>query len=70
MLEGEIEATVLPEDPAEPGMQVTLRSGSVFVVPRGLWHRQEPKPSVSLLFLTAAETTEHSMAVEPRSRES
>lgn len=66
VLAGEVAVTVLPERPADPAVESVLRAGSVFVVPKGLWHRQEPRPSVELLFATAVATTRHSGAADPR----
>jgi quercetin dioxygenase-like cupin family protein len=49
VLDGTIDVTVLTDDgPAE----VTLDAGSVFVCPKGLWHRQRPHASATLLFRT------------------
>lgn len=36
----------------------TVRKGSVFVCPQGLWHRQVPRPHVTELFVTPGEGTE------------
>lgn len=36
-----------------------LSKGDVTVVPAGAWHRQEPKPDVSLMFATEASSTTH-----------
>jgi quercetin dioxygenase-like cupin family protein len=63
VLEGEVELTVLTDDGPK---QVNARAGSVFVCPRGLWHRQLPKPSVTILFGTPTATTEVSFADDPR----
>jgi quercetin dioxygenase-like cupin family protein len=62
-LEGEVDVTVLTD--AGPA-HVTVSAGSVFVCPRGLWHRQLPRPAVTMLFGTPAETTEVSWAEDPR----
>ncbi len=64
MLEGEVEITVLA-----PGgtTRVSVAAGSIFVVPRGLWHRQLAKPSVTLLAATP-DTSEISVADDPRVR--
>src|SRR5437867_3517005 len=62
-LEGEVEVTVLTDGgPAH----VTVRAGSVFVCPRGLWHRQLPRPAVTELFATPGKTDEASWAEDPR----
>lgn len=63
VLDGEVDVTVL----ADRGpTDVTLRAGSVFVCPRGLWHRQRPRPSVTMLFGTPSDTTQVSFADDPR----
>jgi quercetin dioxygenase-like cupin family protein len=65
VLDGIIDVTVLTDDgPAE----VTLDAGSVFVCPKGLWHRQRPHASATLLFSTPTHTTEVTFADDPRSR--
>jgi quercetin dioxygenase-like cupin family protein len=62
-LEGEVDVTVLTDDgPA----RVTVPAGSIFVCPRGLWHRQLPRTAVTELFATPADTTEVSWAEDPR----
>jgi len=63
VLEGAVDVTVLTD--GEP-VQATVHAGSVFVVPRGLWHRQLPRPAVTLLFATPAERTEASWTEDPR----
>lgn len=63
VLEGSVEVTVLTDDGP---YRETLRTGSVFVVPRGLWHRQHAHPHAGLLFATAAGTTASSWADDPR----
>ncbi len=61
VLEGELEMTLL--DVSE---KTVLRAGSVFVVPRGVWHRPHAISDVSLFFVTP-EHTESSSAEDPRS---
>ena len=62
-LEGEVDVTVLTDDgPAH----VTVGAGSVFVCPRGLWHRQLPRPAVTMFFGTPTENEEVSWAEDPR----
>jgi len=62
-LEGEVDVTVLTDGgPAH----VTVRAGSVFVCPRGLWHRQLARPAVTMFFGTPEKTTEISWAEDPR----
>jgi len=62
VLEGEVEIEVLAE--AGP-FRTTLRAGSVFVCPRGLWHRQFAAKSVTLLSATP-QPTDVSFAADPR----
>ncbi len=63
VLDGEIDVTVLTADgPTE----VTLRAGSLFVVPRGLWHRPVARAGATLLSATP-QPTEVSFAEDPRS---
>ena len=62
VLEGEVNITILTEDgPA----QTTLCTGHIFVVPKGLWHRQRARVAVSLLSATP-QPTEVSLAEDPR----
>src|SRR5207247_361399 len=62
-LEGEVDVTVLTDGgPAH----VTVRAGSVFVCPRGLWHRQLARPAVTMFFGPPEKTTEISWAEDPR----
>jgi PhnB protein len=62
-LDGEVEVTVLTDDGP---VRETVRKGSAFVCPRGLWHRQLARESVSMLYGTATETSEVSFAEDPR----
>jgi quercetin dioxygenase-like cupin family protein len=63
VLAGETRVTLLRDDgPTD----VTVRAGSIFVVPRGTWHRQVAGPETTLFFATPTETTEHSWADDPR----
>src|SRR6266850_6329760 len=58
-LEGDVDVTVLTDDgPA----RVTVHEGSVFVCPRGLWHRQRARRALTELFATPSATTEVSWA--------
>lgn len=61
VIEGEVDVTILTD--AGP-IDRTLREGSVFVVPRGHWHRQLPRPAVKLMFVTGE--TDVSTAKDPR----
>jgi quercetin dioxygenase-like cupin family protein len=63
VLAGEVDVTVLTDTGP---VDATVTAGSIFVVPRGLWHRQRPRPSVTLLFATPVEGGEHSWAEDPR----
>jgi mannose-6-phosphate isomerase-like protein (cupin superfamily) len=63
ILQGELEMTLLRESISE---QASLRPGSLFVVPKGVWHRPYAKTDVRLLYVTPART-ETSMAEDPRS---
>jgi quercetin dioxygenase-like cupin family protein len=63
VLDGEVDVTVLTDDGP---MHVPVASGGVFVCPRGLWHRQRPKTSATLLFATPTATSEASWADDPR----
>jgi mannose-6-phosphate isomerase-like protein (cupin superfamily) len=63
ILEGELEMTLLRESTSE---QASLRPGSLFVVPKGVWHRPYAKTDVRLLYVTPART-ETSTADDPRS---
>src|SRR2546427_3010041 len=62
-LEGEVDVTVLTDSGPT---HVTVRAGSVFVCPRGLWHRQLPRPAVTMFFGTPTENGEVSWAEDPR----
>jgi uncharacterized cupin superfamily protein len=53
ILDGEVEITV--RDSTNP-VQATLTTGSVFVVPRGRWHRQNAPTTVTLLSVTPLPT--------------
>lgn len=63
VLDGEVDVTVLAEEGAR---HVIVPAGSIFVCPRGLWHRQLPRPSVTMLYGTPSRTTEVSWADDPR----
>jgi len=61
VLEGAVEVTVVA---ANGPVHATVPAGSIFVVPRGLWHRQFPRPTVTLLNATP-QPTEISFADDP-----
>jgi quercetin dioxygenase-like cupin family protein len=63
VLDGEVEITVLTNSgPAH----LTLRAGSVFVVPRGAWHRPLARGMVTLLSATPT-PTEIAFGSDPQS---
>jgi quercetin dioxygenase-like cupin family protein len=62
ILEGDLEITLLQENGAE---RTELGAGTVFVVPRGVWHRPHALSDVSVFFVTP-EGTESSTADDPR----
>jgi len=62
VLEGDLEITLLRDEGAET---TVLGAGTVFVVPRGVWHRPHAISDVSLFFITPEET-ESSTADDPR----
>jgi quercetin dioxygenase-like cupin family protein len=63
VLEGAVDVTVLTDDGPR---QVSLDAGAVFVCPKGLWHRQLPRPSVTMLYGTPTKNGEASFADDPR----
>lgn len=63
VIDGAVDVTVLTDDGP---VEVPLEAGGIFVCPRGLWHRQRSRPTVTLLFGTAVRSTEHSWADDPR----
>jgi quercetin dioxygenase-like cupin family protein len=62
VLEGELDLYVLT---GEGRTELRLCAGTVFIVPRGLWHRSSPRGAVSMLFVTPAEGGEESWADDP-----
>ncbi|MBX3501609.1 MAG: cupin domain-containing protein [Alphaproteobacteria bacterium] len=56
VVEGAVEVTIL--DGKGAANVSTMQAGSICIVPAGCWHRQNPKPSVALLFLTSREGNE------------
>jgi quercetin dioxygenase-like cupin family protein len=62
VLEGAMEITLLTPDGET---RSSVPAGCVFVVPRGLWHRQLARPSVTLLAATP-DHSEISLADDPR----
>jgi quercetin dioxygenase-like cupin family protein len=63
VVEGAVEVTIL--DSKGVAAVSTVKAGSICIVPAGCWHRQNPKPSVALLFLTSREGNEASWAETP-----
>lgn len=63
VLDGEVAVTVLTDDGP---VDVAVPAGSVFVCPRGLWHRQTPKVAATVFFATPTATSEASWADDPR----
>jgi len=62
VIEGELGVTLL----APKGrVEVEVRAGSVFIVPRGLWHRSRPHGVVAMLFATPTKDGEVSFADDP-----
>ncbi|MEA5505347.1 cupin domain-containing protein [Halotia wernerae UHCC 0503] len=67
ILEGEVDVTILSDSGVD---EVTLYTGSIFIVPRGLWHKQHSYKGVKLLFITSQEGNEASEAEDPRTNSS
>jgi mannose-6-phosphate isomerase-like protein (cupin superfamily) len=63
VVSGVVEVTVLLDDDRQV---VALTEGMVMVIPRDRWHRQEPRPETSIMFLTPAQETDASWADDPR----
>src|SRR5205809_656045 len=63
ILEGEADVVTLTDGGP---VRSTVRAGSIFICPRGLWHQVLPRSPVSMLFATPGEGTEHSDAKDPR----
>jgi quercetin dioxygenase-like cupin family protein len=61
LLDGEMELTILNDGGPT---RTTLRAGSLFVMPQGVWHRPHGTVAGSVLF--AVSRTEHSNAEDPR----
>lgn len=61
VLEGAVEITVVTP---EGWRTASVTAGSIFIVPRGLWHRHTIKERLVELYVTPGET-EHSMAADP-----
>src|SRR6266478_5169662 len=63
VLEGEADVVTLTDGGP---VRSTVRAGSIFICPRGLWHQVLPRSPLSMLFATPGEGTEHSDAKEPQ----
>jgi len=63
VLDGEVDVTVLTDDGP---VAVVVPAGSLFVCPRGLWHRQTPRAAATVFFATPTATSEASWADDPR----
>ncbi len=63
ILSGSVHITMLDRDKTS---EITVRAGSIFIVPQGIWHKQHSPEGVKLLFLTSQSGNEHSEAVDPR----
>jgi mannose-6-phosphate isomerase-like protein (cupin superfamily) len=56
VLEGEVEVELLSKRGRR--RRTTVRAGSFFVVPRGLWHRPTQRKPVVMLYVTPGAGTE------------
>ncbi len=63
VLDGAVDVTVLTDDGP---VDVAVPAGSLFVCPRGLWHRQTPRTAATVFFATPTATSEASWADDPR----
>ncbi len=63
VFDGELDLTVLTDTGP---VEVTLRPGFIFVVPRGLWHSPRPRGSVSMMFMSNDKGSEVSNRKDPR----
>ncbi|KAM3093966.1 cupin domain-containing protein [Phormidesmis sp. 146-35] len=62
ILAGNVDVTVLSDGQVK---KVSLHTGSIFIVPCGLWHKQHSREGVKLLFVTSQEGNEASDAEDP-----
>ena len=62
VIDGEVDIEVLTD---EGPVVTTVRAGSLFVVPRGLWHRHRVSTKLTELYLTPG-PTDVSTADDPR----
>jgi mannose-6-phosphate isomerase-like protein (cupin superfamily) len=63
VLDGEVAVTILSDG---DNRVISLSSGSVFVVPKNLWHKQHSATGVKLLFITSSTGNDVSEADDPR----
>jgi quercetin dioxygenase-like cupin family protein len=63
VLDGAVDVTVLTDDGP---VDVPIETGGIFICPRGLWHRQRARPTVTILFGTPVRTSQVSFADDPR----
>jgi quercetin dioxygenase-like cupin family protein len=63
VLDGEVDVTLLTDDGP---VDVAVPAGSLFVCPRGLWHRQTPRTAATVFFATPTATSEASWDDDPR----
>ena len=61
-LDGAVDLTLLTDEGA---VHLQLASGSIFVVPRGLWHRQHAAGTVTEFWCDSVERDEISFADDP-----
>ncbi len=66
VLDGEVEVTLLGKDDST---RVTLPERSIFVIPRGTWHRADARRVVTLLTLRGSDHGPVSFAEDPRVEE-
>lgn len=64
VLGGQADITLLPA--GGPAVTESLTKDSLFIVPRGVWHRQYAPSDVSLLFVTAKAGDDISWSEDPR----
>jgi mannose-6-phosphate isomerase-like protein (cupin superfamily) len=65
-LDGTVEVTVLTEDGGQ--QQFHLTAGSIVVVPRGLWHRQSARRTVTSFGVNSVGEDEISFDDDPRTK--
>jgi mannose-6-phosphate isomerase-like protein (cupin superfamily) len=63
ILDGKIEVTLLTDNGPD---HVTVGAGSIFVVPRNVWHRQTPRPVATVLSVLPTDHGPVSFADDPR----